>query len=111
MQVGMGDLVTGLALVLVIEGALMALFPERLKRLTAALLTQPPHVMRIGGLGAAPAGGGLVWLIRGWDAAKKLSLPVGSMAYPARLLCAGPAWVPAAGGPIVHGIRSVSGAV
>ena len=65
MSVGMGDLVTGLALVLVIEGALMALFPERLKRLTAALLTQPPHVMRIGGLVAAAAGVGLVWLIRG----------------------------------------------
>ena len=34
-------------------------------RLTAALLTQPPHVMRIGGLVAAAAGVGLVWLIRG----------------------------------------------
>ena len=65
MPVGMGDLATGLALVLVIEGALMALFPERLKRLTAALLKQPPHVMRIGGLGAAATGVALVWLIRG----------------------------------------------
>ena len=65
MPVGMGDLVTGLALVLVIEGALMALFPERLKRLTAALLKQPPHIMRIGGLAAAAAGVGLVWVIRG----------------------------------------------
>lgn len=65
MPVGMGDLATGLALVLVIEGALMALFPERLKRLTAALLKQPPHVLRIGGLAAAAVGVALVWLIRG----------------------------------------------
>jgi uncharacterized protein YjeT (DUF2065 family) len=61
----MSDLVTALALVLVIEGTLWALFPEAMKRAAAhaALLASGP--LRLGGLVTVVVGVGLVWLIRG----------------------------------------------
>jgi uncharacterized protein YjeT (DUF2065 family) len=62
---GLRDLVTALGLVLVIEGMLLALFPERLRRMTVAMLTQPSQALRIAGLACAVAGVGIVWLIRG----------------------------------------------
>jgi uncharacterized protein YjeT (DUF2065 family) len=58
-------LVTALGLVLVIEGMLLALFPDRLRRVTAAMLAQPAQALRIGGLACAVVGVGIVWLIRG----------------------------------------------
>ena len=60
----MRDFGTALALVLVIEGILYALFPEGMKRLMAQMLTVPPSVLRIAGLVAACAGVGFVWLAR-----------------------------------------------
>jgi uncharacterized protein len=60
----MRDLWTGLALVLVIEGALYALFPEGMKRVAARALLVPPQTMRLAGLAAACVGVALVWLVR-----------------------------------------------
>ena len=60
----MRDLWTGLALVLVIEGALYALFPEGMKRVAARALLVPPQAMRLAGLAAACVGVARVWLVR-----------------------------------------------
>lgn len=60
----MRDLWTGLALVLVIEGILYALFPEAMKRVAARAMVVPPHVLRTAGLLAAAIGVALVWLSR-----------------------------------------------
>lgn len=61
----MTDLLTALALVLVIEGALYALFPNAMRRVIAEALALPDNHMRTAGLVAAMAGVGLVWLLRG----------------------------------------------
>ena len=60
----MTQLGIGLALVLVIEGGLYALFPAAMKRTLAFALTQPAGVLRWGGLAAAAIGVALVWVIR-----------------------------------------------
>ena len=61
----MTDLATALALVLVVEGMLWALFPDSMKQAAAraALLDSGP--LRLGGLAFAGAGVLIVWLIRG----------------------------------------------
>jgi uncharacterized protein YjeT (DUF2065 family) len=51
-------------LLLVIEGALYALFPDAMKRAIAAALAQPSSTLRILGVAIAAAGVGLVWLIK-----------------------------------------------
>ncbi len=58
------DFLTALALVMVIEGALLALFPGGMKRLWEMAGDVPQSTLRAGGLGAAVAGVLLVWLIR-----------------------------------------------
>ncbi|MDE0924182.1 DUF2065 domain-containing protein [Aurantimonas coralicida] len=60
----MSDFVAALGLVLVIEGVVYCLFPDgvRRKARTAAML--PDRSLRIGGLAAAIAGVGIVWLVR-----------------------------------------------
>jgi len=60
----MRDLLTALALVLVIEGGLYALFPEGMKRAAARALLVSPQALRLAGLGAACVGVVLVWLVR-----------------------------------------------
>ena len=60
----MTDLFTALALVLVIEGLFLALFPHRLRQILAMLEQTSPEALRLGGLAAAAAGVGLVWLLR-----------------------------------------------
>jgi hypothetical protein len=60
----MRDLATGLALVLVIEGIVYALFPEGMKRVTARAMAVPPQILRMSGLLAAAAGVLIVWLLR-----------------------------------------------
>ena len=60
----MKDLTTGLALVLVIEGALYALFPDGMKRMAAQMLALPPPVLRYAGLASALVGVGVVWMLR-----------------------------------------------
>jgi uncharacterized protein YjeT (DUF2065 family) len=62
---GWSDLVTALGLVLVIEGVLLALMPNLLKRLIAEILTQPARRLRLGGLVSAALGLAVVWLVRG----------------------------------------------
>jgi hypothetical protein len=59
------DFLTGIGFVLVIEGALLALAPESMKRFVAAMWSAPPRKLRIGGLAAAAAGVALVWAVRG----------------------------------------------
>ncbi len=59
------DLVTAIALVLVIEGAVYALFPEAMKRMMLGVAELPGPVLRGAGLIAAVIGVGVVWLVRG----------------------------------------------
>ncbi len=59
------EFVTALALVLVIEGALYALFPGHMKRAMALLLGVPDGNLRTAGLIAVVLGVGIVWLLRG----------------------------------------------
>jgi uncharacterized protein len=61
----MGDFVTAIGLVLVIEGAMYALFPDHARRAMALLLGQPASVVRTGGVVAVAAGLAIVWAIRG----------------------------------------------
>ena len=61
----MTDLLTALALVLVIEGLILALMPERLRWLVDRMAEMPPESLRIGGLVSASLGVFLVWLLRG----------------------------------------------
>ncbi|MBV9522531.1 MAG: DUF2065 domain-containing protein [Alphaproteobacteria bacterium] len=60
----MKDLGTALAMVLVIEGMLYALFPEGMQRMAAQMPTVPATVLRAAGLAAACFGVGFVWLMR-----------------------------------------------
>ena len=59
------DLITALALVLVIEGALYALFPDAMKRAVLTIADLPASILRNAGLVAAVVGVAIVWLIRG----------------------------------------------
>jgi uncharacterized protein YjeT (DUF2065 family) len=59
------DLLTALALVLVIEGMFLALFPHRLRQVLAMMEQMTPDALRLGGLAAAGIGVLLVWLLRG----------------------------------------------
>ena len=61
----MADFATALALILVIEGLLYALFPEAMQRMMRVAIEASPSVMRNGGLVAAILGFVVVWLIRG----------------------------------------------
>ncbi len=61
----MTDLLTGLALLLVIEGLFLALFPDRLRWLLERMAEVPPEVLRVSGLVSAAAGVFMVWLLRG----------------------------------------------
>ncbi|MBK19661.1 MAG: hypothetical protein CMM52_12580 [Rhodospirillaceae bacterium] len=58
------DLVVALALVLVIEGLLYALFPDAMKRMMASVMTMPSSSIRTAGLLAAIVGVAIVWLMR-----------------------------------------------
>jgi uncharacterized protein len=60
----MRDLLTALALILVIEGIAYALFPEMLRRLAARTMRTPAQALRIGGLIAAIVGVMFVWILR-----------------------------------------------
>ena len=61
---GFKDLWTALALVLVIEGALYALFPQPMKKALLQVIGQPEGMLRILGLGAAVIGVGWIWFLR-----------------------------------------------
>jgi uncharacterized protein YjeT (DUF2065 family) len=60
-----GEIVlTALALILVIEGAAYALFPDGMKKMMAAMQEIPAATLRSFGLAATVAGVIIVWLIR-----------------------------------------------
>ena len=62
---GVTDLLTALALVLVLEGALWAISPDGMKRAAVVALGMGNQQLRTGGLIAAALGVFLVWLMRG----------------------------------------------
>ena len=57
-------LATGLALMVAIEGALYALFPNAMKSFMAQAIGQSSANLRAAGLVAAVIGVGAVWLLR-----------------------------------------------
>ena len=60
-----GEIVlTALALILVIEGAAYALFPDGMKKMMAAMQEIPAATLRSFGLAATVTGVIIVWLIR-----------------------------------------------
>jgi uncharacterized protein YjeT (DUF2065 family) len=61
----MDDLLTALALVLVIEGGLYALFPEVMRRMMAQMQEIPESRLRTLGVVGAVIGVVGVWLLRG----------------------------------------------
>jgi uncharacterized protein YjeT (DUF2065 family) len=61
----MTDLLTALALVLVLEGTLWAAAPDGMKRAVVLALGMTNQKLRLGGLIAAALGVFLVWLLRG----------------------------------------------
>ena len=61
----MKDLFTALALILVIEGVLYALFPDTMKRMIAVTIDIPDVTLCRAGLVSAVGGVVLVWLLRG----------------------------------------------
>jgi hypothetical protein len=60
----MRDLLTALALILVIEGIAYALLPEGMKRLAARATSVPAQSLRFVGLAAACIGVILIWALR-----------------------------------------------
>jgi uncharacterized protein len=60
----MRDLWTGLALVLVVEGILYALFPQAMKRVAARTILVPPQTLRGAGLLVAAIGVAIIWVLR-----------------------------------------------
>jgi len=61
----MSDFLTACALVLVIEGMIWALFPDRMKSMALRLAELPPMTLRGVALLMATIGVALIWLIRG----------------------------------------------
>lgn len=61
----MSTVVAAVGLVMVIEGALYALFPEFMKRMAQQVTQTPGDTLRFMGVVSAALGVGLVWLVRG----------------------------------------------
>ena len=61
----MSDIATAIGLVLALEGALYALFPEQMKTMAKRVLQSPGDSLRIAGVVSVALGVGLVWLVRG----------------------------------------------
>ena len=59
----MSQMLAALALILVIEGALYALFPARMKRMMTEVLRLPDETLRNVGLIAAAIGLGMAWFL------------------------------------------------
>ncbi len=60
----MTDLLTALALLLVLEGLALAILADRLEALFERLMEVRPEVLRVSGIVAALAGLFFVWLLR-----------------------------------------------
>jgi len=61
----MSDVATAIGLVLALEGALYALFPDFMRRMAAQVLQAPGDTLRIAGVISAVLGVAVVWLVRG----------------------------------------------
>jgi uncharacterized protein YjeT (DUF2065 family) len=61
----MKALAAAFGLVLALEGALYALFPDLMRRLAGQIIGTAPDTLRTVGLVSAALGVGLVWLVRG----------------------------------------------
>lgn len=61
----MTDIAAAFGLLLVLEGAIYALFPEQMKRIAARALQTPAETLRMAGLGSAALGVAVVWMVRG----------------------------------------------
>ena len=59
------DIITGIALVLILEGLVYALAPSLVERLLEALREMPLEARRLTGLLSALVGVALLWLMRG----------------------------------------------
>jgi uncharacterized protein YjeT (DUF2065 family) len=59
------DFVTAIGLLLVIEGALYALFPEGMQRVMRTALETPASMLRNGGITALLIGFVIVWFVKG----------------------------------------------
>ena len=57
------ELITAIALILVIEGGLYALFPEGMRKMAMQVEKVSPSSLRSAGLLAATVGVGIVWLM------------------------------------------------
>lgn len=60
------DFLTALGLMLVLEGALYALFPEGMRKLAAQMIVMPPATLRIIGLSFAIFGVLIIGVLRGF---------------------------------------------
>lgn len=54
----------GFALILIVEGLIYAIFPDKMKALLSRMVEVPVTALRSGGLIAAVGGFGLIWLLR-----------------------------------------------
>lgn len=54
----------GFGLILIVEGLVYALFPDRMKALLNRMVNVPVTALRSGGLIAAVGGFGLIWLLK-----------------------------------------------
>jgi hypothetical protein len=61
----MSEVVAAIGLVLVLEGALYALFPEMMKRMAQRAIQTPGDTLRVAGVVSAALGVAIVWLVRG----------------------------------------------
>ena len=61
----MSDVVAAVGLILALEGALYALFPDLMRRLAAQMVQTPGDTLRLAGVVSAAAGVAIVWMVRG----------------------------------------------
>ena len=60
----LSEIGVAIALVLVIEGVLYALFPNAMQRMLEQVMALPPQALRSAGLFSAILGVALVWLLK-----------------------------------------------
>ena len=61
----MSEIAAAVGLILALEGALYALFPDVMRRMAAQVVHTPGDTLRIAGVVSAAAGVAIVWLVRG----------------------------------------------
>lgn len=58
------ELIIAIALILVLEGGLYALFPDGMRKMALQIERVPASTLRSAGLLAATVGVGIIWLVR-----------------------------------------------